>query len=131
MWADRVKKRSFTDANHMFVPPKHFEVRVTAAGTRAFWAQGIYERLLPTFNPKAPTALFLGRYQPFHDGQRRLIEEGLKRLCQVCIAVHDAHGTNEKNPFNVPIVRARIEAALWQYCGRFAVVPLPKITHVF
>jgi cytidyltransferase-like protein len=87
--------------------------------------------LLPTFNPKAPTALFIGRYQPFHDGHKRLIEEGLKRAGQACIAVRDTHGTDEKNPFIFQTVKARIEAALWQHRGRFVVVPVPNISHVF
>ncbi len=131
VWVDRIKEGGFADTNRMFVPPQRCDVRVTAEGAPAFWAQRIYERLLPTFNPKAPTALFLGRYQPFHDGHRRLIEEGLKRVGQVCIAVRDTQGTDEKNPFDFQTVKARIEAALWQYRGRFVVVPVPNISHVF
>jgi len=131
VWVDRIKEGGFADTNRMFVPPHRCDVRVTGEGAPAFWAQRIYERLLPTFNPKAPTALFLGRYQPFHDGHRRLIEEGLKRVGQVCIAVRDTQGTDEKNPFDFQTVKARIEAALWQYRGRFVVVPVPNISHVF
>jgi cytidyltransferase-like protein len=131
VWVDRIKESGFADTNRMFVPPERFDLRVTAEGTPAFWAHRILEKLLPTFNPKAPTALFIGRYQPFHDGHLRLIEEGLKRVGQVCIAVRDTHGTDEKNPFDFQTVKARIEAALWQHRGRFAVVLLPNITHVF
>jgi cytidyltransferase-like protein len=131
VWVDRIKEGGFADTNRMFVPPQRCDVRVTAEGAPAFWAQRIYERLLPTFNPKAPTALFLGRYQPFHDGHRRLIEEGLKRVGQVCIAVRDTQGTDEKNPFDFQTVKARIEAALWKYRGRFVVVTVPNISHVF
>ena len=131
VWVDRIKEGGFADTNRMFVPPQRCDVRVTAEGAPAFWAQRIYERLLPTFNPKAPTALFLGRYQPFHDGHRRLIEEGLNRVGQVCIAVRDTQGTDEKNPFDFQTVKARIEAALWQYRGRFVVVTVPNISHVF
>jgi cytidyltransferase-like protein len=130
VWVDRVREGTFADTNRMFVPPERCDVRVTAEGTPAYWAQRIHERLLPTFNPKAPTALFIGRYQPFHGGHKRLIEEGLRRVGQVCIAVRDTHGTDEKNPFDFQTVKARIEAALWQYRGRFAVVPLPNISHV-
>ena len=131
VWVDRIKEGGFADTNRMFVPPQRCDVRVTAEGAPAFWAQRIYERLLTTFNPKAPTALFLGRYQPFHYGHRRLIEEGLNRVGQVCIAVRDTQGTDEKNPFDFQTVKARIEAALWQYRGRFVVVTVPNISHVF
>ena len=88
-------------------------------------------RILPTFNPQAPTALFVGRYQPFHDGHKKLIEEGLRRVGQVCIAVRDTHGTDDKNPLPFEAVKARIEAALWQYRGRVHVLQLPNVTGIF
>jgi len=50
--------------------------------------------LRPAFNPKKPTALFIGRYQTFHAGHQRLIEEGLRRIGQVCVAVRDTHGVD-------------------------------------
>jgi cytidyltransferase-like protein len=78
-----------------------------------------------------PTALFVGRYQPFHLGHLRLIEEGLRRVGQVCIAVRDTHGANAKNPLPFFAVKQRIEAALSAHVGRFVVVALPNITDVF
>ena len=131
VWVDRVRESGFADTNRMFVPPESCDVRVTGEGTPAYWAHRIHEKLLPTFNTKAPTALFIGRYQPFHHGHLRLIEEGLNRVGQVCIAVRDTHGTDEKNPFDFQTVKARIEAALWQHRGRFTVVAIPNISHVF
>ena len=38
---------------------------------------------------------------------------------------------DEKNPFSFEHVRARIEHGLREYEGRFMVVSLPNITHVF
>jgi adenylylsulfate kinase len=87
--------------------------------------------LRPVFDPKKPTALFLGRYQPFHDGHKALIVEGIKRVGQACIAVRNTQGTDEKNPFEFEYVRARIEHGLRQYEGRFVVMPLPNITSIF
>jgi len=72
---------------------------------------------MPTFDPQAPTAMFIGRYQPFHDGHKKLIEEGLRRVGQACIAVRDTHGTDAKNPLPFHAVKARIESALWQHRG--------------
>jgi hypothetical protein len=60
-----------------------------------------------------------------------LIEEGLKRVGQVCIGVRDTHGIDNKNPLPYFAVKQRIEAALSAYDGRFVVVPLPNITNVF
>src|SRR5262245_60802227 len=87
--------------------------------------------LRPSFDLQKPTALFVGRYQPFHLGHQRLIEEGLRRVGQVCIAVRDTHGIDEKNPLPFFAVKPRIEPALSAFAGRFVVVPVPNITNVF
>lgn len=131
VWVDRVKSSRFPDTDAMFEDPSHYDVRVTARGSAIFWAEKVCDKLLPTFSPKIPTALFLGRYQPFHEGHRKLIEEGLRRVGQVCIAVRDTQGIDDKNPLGFYAVKARIESALWQYRGRVTVVPVPNITHVF
>jgi cytidyltransferase-like protein len=75
--------------------------------------------------------LFIGRYQPFHPGHQRLIEEGLRRVGQVCVAVRDTHGIDIKNPLPFFAVKQRIEAGLSAYAGRFVVAALPNITNVF
>jgi cytidyltransferase-like protein len=100
-------------------------LRVSAEGTPQYWAEQALKLLRPPFDPQKPTALFIGRYQPFHDGHQRLIEEGLKRVGQVCIGVRDTHGIDNKNPLPYFAVKQRIEAALSAYDGRFVVVPLP------
>ncbi|MBS0533666.1 MAG: adenylyl-sulfate kinase [Proteobacteria bacterium] len=131
VWVDRIAAGRFEDTNRMFVAPERADLTVTAQGTPQYWAEQILARLRATFDPQKPTALFVGRYQPFHDGHRRLIEEGLRRVGQVCIAVRDTHGLDAKNPLPFFAVKRRIEAALSAYDGRFIVVPLPNITNVF
>jgi adenylylsulfate kinase len=131
IWVDRITSGRFEDTNRMFVAPDRFDIRVTAEGTPQYWAEHALARLRPAFDPQKPTALFLGRYQPFHPGHQRLIEEGLRRVGQVCIAVRDTHGIDDKNPLPFFAVKQRIEAALSAYAGQFVVVPLPNITNVF
>jgi cytidyltransferase-like protein len=108
-----------------------FDFRVDADGTPQYWAEQVLARLRPAFDPQKPTALFVGRYQPFHEGHRRLVEEGLRRVGQACIAVRDTYRTDEKNPLPFHAVKQRIEAGLANHAGRFIVVPLPNITKVF
>src|ERR1051325_6158922 len=48
VWVDRIGESRFADTNRMFVPPSRFDVRVTAEGTALYWAQHVYERLMPT-----------------------------------------------------------------------------------
>jgi adenylylsulfate kinase len=131
VWLNRIQSGRFEDTNRLFVPPETPDITVGPEGSPEYWADQIVRRLRPIFDPKKPTALFIGRYQPFHEGHRALIIEGLSRVGQVCIAVRDTGGTDEKNPFGFEDVRARIEHSLREFEGRFAVVPVPNITHVF
>jgi cytidyltransferase-like protein len=131
IWVDRIKAGRFEDTNRIFVPPNKVDLRVEPEGTPQYWAEQALAQLRPAFDPQKPTALFIGRYQPFHAGHQKLIEEGLRRVGQVCIAVRDTHGTDGKNPLPFFAVKQRIEAALTAHAGRFVVVALPNITNVF
>lgn len=131
IWVDRIEAGRFEDTNRMFTAPAEVDLRVGADGTPQYWAEIALGQLRPAFDPQKPTALFIGRYQPFHPGHQRLIEEGLHRVGQVCIAVRDTHGIDPKNPLPFFAVKQRIEAALSAHAGRFVVTALPNITHVF
>ena len=130
VWVDRIEAGRFEDTNKLFVPPERYDVRVTPEGSVEYWAEQVALKLRPLFDPKRPTALFIGRYQPFHDGHRALIEEGLRRVGQVCVAVRDTQGTDAKNPFSFEYVAARIVLGLRRHEGRFSVIPMPNITQV-
>lgn len=131
IWIDRIKEGRFKDTNALFVPPEHYDLRVTEDGAPRYWAEQAIALLRPIFDPKKPTALMIGRYQPFHDGHRLLIEKALNKVEQVCIAVRDTQGTDEKNPLSFHDVKQRIENGLAKYRGRFTVIPLPNITNVY
>ena len=131
IWVDRIQRSAYEDTNAMFVPPEEYDVRVTAEGASEYWANKIADAIRPAFDPKRPTAMFIGRWQPFHDGHKALIEEGLKRVGQVCIAVRDTQGTDDNNPLSFPAVKERIEAALFAYVGRVLVIQVPNITNFY
>jgi cytidyltransferase-like protein len=131
IWVDRIRAGRFEDTNRMFTPPARFDLRVSTEVEPLHWAEQVLARLRPAFDPRKPTALFLGRFQPFHAGHRLLIEEGLRRVGQARIAVHDTHGSDERNPLTFFEVKQQIEAGLSDHAGRFVVVPVPNITKVF
>jgi hypothetical protein len=131
IWVDRIKEGRFADTNAMFVPPERFDVRVTAQGSARHWAEKALALLRPTFDARKPTALLMGRFQPFHDGHRRLIESAIVRLGQACIAVRDTHGIDDQNPLSFFDVKSRIEAGLRDHAGRFVVIAVPNVTHIF
>ena len=79
---------------------------------------------------KKPTALMLGRYQPFHDGHFALFKEALARAEQVLIAVRDTGGTDDKNPFDFEFVKTKIEEKLVDYQGKYQIILVPNITNI-
>lgn len=129
VWVDSVPHEEAAAMG--FVPPEVWDVQVTNIGAPEAWVEQIVPKIVPVFNTKAPTALFLGRYQPFHDGHRGLILEGIKRVGQAVIAVRDTQGTDAKNPYGYEDVKARIEIGLADQRGRFIVLPVPNITNIF
>jgi DNA polymerase III delta prime subunit len=131
VWVHRTPCRDFADTTKMFVPPSDPNVVVTDEGSPLFWATKIKNMLIPVFKSKASTAFMLGRYQPFHDGHKKLIIEGISRTGQVCIAIRDTQGTDEKNPFNLDEVEANIRKGLADYEGKFTVIRVPNITNIF
>lgn len=130
VWVDRIERSVFEDTNQMFVEPEVLDVRVTREGAPEYWAEQVVGRVRPIFDPKKPTALFVGRYQPFHEGHRALIAEGLRRVGQVCIAVRDTP-IDAKNPFGFEYIRARIDHGLREFEGHFLITQVPNLTHIF
>jgi predicted kinase len=131
VWVDRIKKGRFDDTNALFQSPETYDIRVSKDGAPEFWAEKIAAAVRPMFDPKAPTALFVGRYQPFHAGHRALIEDGIRRIGQVCLAVRDTAGGDKGTPCLFEFVRARIEEALREHNGRFVVVPVTHVPAVY
>jgi cytidyltransferase-like protein len=131
VFVDRIQAGRFEDTNRLFEPPSEFGLRVAAGGAPELWAERVAQLVRPVFDWRRPTALFVGRYQPFHEGHRTLISEGLARVGQVCIAVRATGGSDDKNPYEFEQVRARIETAMREFDGRLVVLPLPNITNVF
>lgn len=81
------------------------------------------------FNYNAPTALMIGRFQPFHAGHRALFLKALEKHGQVCIAIRDMR-KDEKNPFGAYEVMQNIKKELIEYTGKFEVIILPNIVDV-
>ena len=131
VWVNRIPIRDFADTTKMFEQPDDADVVVTDEGSPLYWANLIKNKLIPTYNPKAPTAFMLGRYQPFHDGHKKLIIEGINRVGQVCIAIRDTQGTDIKNPFSFEEVEANIRKGMIEYEGKYTIIRVPNITNIF
>jgi len=131
VFVDRIEEGRYADTNQVFCRPDlECDFTVTKDFAPEYWADRIRRVILPTFDPKAPTALLIGRYQPFHRGHRKLAEAAIKRVGQVCIAVRDTHGTSAKDPLPAHEVEAAIRTGMSGLEGRYTVLHLPNITNV-
>ena len=78
-------------------------------------------------------SMFVGRFQPFHDGHKWLIEQRLKLGKKICIAVMDIHDSDpEKNPYKTKDVILNIETILQNeiLTGSVKVISIPPIESV-
>ena len=131
VWVNRHPVRDYPDTTKMFQTPLCVHVEVLETGTPLYWANVIKKRLIPVFNSKAPTAFMLGRYQPFHDGHKKLIAEAINRVGQACVAIRDTRGTDAKNPFSFEEVEQNIRKGMIDYEGKYTIIRVPNITNIF
>ncbi len=82
-------------------------------------------------NPGKQYSMFIGRWQPWHDGHKWLIDQRLEEGKNVLICIRDVE-PNEKNPFTAQEVEAQIKRELWKLIGneRVKVMVIPDIESV-
>ena len=76
-------------------------------------------------------SMIVGRFQPFHDGHKWLVNQCLEDGKNVLILIRDIV-PDEKNPFTALEVSKNINTELWDYIiqGRIAVMIIPDIESV-
>lgn len=74
-------------------------------------------------------SLFIGRWQPFHDGHKALIETALNRGKTVVVAIRNTP-IDEKNPYSVPQRRQMIRNALHEHMDKVTIIEIPDIDEV-
>jgi len=80
---------------------------------------------------KPKYSLFIGRYQPFHDGHEKLIRTVLNEGKRVCVALRDTPIT-ATDPFNIEertdMIVSRFEKEI--ACGQLKIIAIPDIEEV-
>jgi nicotinamide mononucleotide adenylyltransferase len=76
-------------------------------------------------------SMFIGRWQPWHDGHRWLIDQRLNQGKNVLICIRDI-APDEKNPFTAQEVERNIKNELWTLLSdeRVKVMIIPDIESV-
>ena len=91
------------------------------------------------FDPKKPTVLLLGRWQPWHDGHLALFERALAKTGQVVIQVRDVEGSSggegqDDNPFTFEEISKDIAEKLllsgYRVNEDFIIQIVPNITNI-
>mgnify|MGYP005673232203 FL=1 len=138
IWVDRIKEGRYADTNKLFEDPtkdKRWDGQdlILREGTPEEWCEKALKNIYETekWDNQAPSALLIGRYQPFHVGHKTLVAEAIKRTGQCCIALRDVAGTDESNPYDFEKVKQEIHAACLEFGNKIKVVELPNITDVF
>ena len=135
VWVDTIKKgrhirKHLDDINPIFRKPKKYDLRVTSKDAQ-LWKIVILDMLQKNkWNNKKPTAQMLGRFQPWHEGHRKLFEIIIKRNLQVNIQVKDVYDLDKKNPFKFSKIKKRIEKDLKDFKSRVKITKLPNITNI-
>jgi len=75
------------------------------------------------------SSLFVGRWQPFHGGHKKLIETVLKKGKSVIIAIRDTE-VNQSNPYTVYERWGMIQRALYKYGDLVKIVVIPDIDEI-
>jgi cytidyltransferase-like protein len=76
-------------------------------------------------------SLFIGRWQPLHQGHKELFRQVIKEGGNVCVAIRNGE-VNEKNPFQVSEVMSMIAEEMKPEieAGKLMVMQIPDICSV-
>jgi hypothetical protein len=135
VWVDTIEQGRYEDTNRAFVPPEHYDFRITEQDA-AKWSVFIADQILsnqrrPVFDWRRETVQMLGRWQPWHPGHRALFERLLEKTGQVIIQIRDVQGWQGSNPFGLEEVKQRIRRDLDpMYQGQYDIQVVPNIVHI-
>ena len=109
IWIDTIDRGRFEDTNKMFVPPTEYDFRIIEQDADK-WSEFIADHIAdnkrrPTFDWQKETVQMLGRWQPWHEGHRKLFERSIAKTGQVVIQIRDCQNWNDSNPFTVEQVK--------------------------
>jgi nicotinamide mononucleotide adenylyltransferase len=90
----------------------------------------IVQSLDKTNNPDK-YALFIGRWQPFHDGHQWLIDQKLNEGKRVCIAIRDVP-LDDKNWWSSDTIQKMLEEKLKTFIdvGMIKIIQIPDIESI-
>ena len=135
IWMDTIKEGRYEDTNKAFVEPDVYDFRITEQNAEK-WVEFVGNHILsdrrrPKFDWKKETVQMLGRWQPWHEGHRKLFERAMKKTGQVVIQIRDCQGWQGSNPFAIEQVKSFIRRDLDPlYQGQYEIQIVPNIVNI-
>ena len=133
IWLDTHQKSTFEDTNKIFVPPQKYDFKIDTFREGDSWVHHLYKKITgKNWDNKLPTVQLLGRWQPWHEGHRKLFERAHQKTGQVCIMIRDCHEVGD-NPFEPKEVEKRIIEDLsseYEHGFDFIIHHVPNIVHI-
>ena len=81
-------------------------------------------------NWKKKTGIYIGRFQPIHEGHFQIIKKSIKKNGQIAILVMDSYNINKKNPLTFEDVKKRINNMLKKYKNKYQIIKIPVVAEV-
>lgn len=133
IWMDTIPAGIYQDTNAVWREPEDYDYRYDHWQPSVVMAQFAADMIWPKpleFDWQKPTAVMIGRFQPWHLGHRALFEKALEKYGQVWILVRDMP-QDEKNPLGVWESIDRINYDLEpNFSGRYHIDISPNIAAV-
>ena len=135
VWVDTIDKGRYEDTNKAFIPPEVYDFRINEQKSEK-WSEFIAAHILdnrrrPVFDWQKETVQMLGRWQPWHEGHRKLFERAIVKTGQVIIQIRDCQGWQGSNPFAIEQVKSFIKRDLdMLYQGQYEIQIVPNIVNI-
>jgi energy-coupling factor transporter ATP-binding protein EcfA2 len=135
IWVDTIDKGRYEDTNKAFIPPEVYDFRITEQQAEK-WGEFVAAHIIdnrrrPVFDWQKETVQMLGRWQPWHEGHRKLFERSIAKTGQVVIQIRDCQGWQGSNPFAIEQVKSFIKRDLdMLYQGQYEIQVVPNIVNI-
>lgn len=131
VWMDTIAAGTFQDTNALWEDVGSANIQFFTWNDSDIMAEHVFRELEADekFDWTKPTALMVGRFQPWHAGHRALFEEALRRYGQVAILLRDVP-IDSNNPLSLVEREERIRDDLKDYTNKFMIQWVPNIASV-
>ena len=79
---------------------------------------------------KKKTGIYIGRFQPIHDGHFEIIKRAIKKNGQIAILVMDSFNIDKKNPLTFREVKKRIVKKLIGFESKYKIIKIPVVSEL-